>query len=259
LIDKKPESTLESHTDLWRLDVGKDSFAIWSLNPTGRALVFVHGFGGTTIRTWPRFWELLPSRLELAGYDLIFYGYEGLKARTYPSALVFKKFLADLFGNPSGAVVNPSLEKSQHRAPSFQYETVTIVGHSTGAIVTRQALLEAERDAKTRKWLPRIQLIFFAPAHTGATIAPLIWLDVLEDGKTIADLQARTWQSLLLSPNAGHLVAKLVILGELDNVVNQDRFCEDPEPKVIDGATHQSVCKPNFVDDEPIKVLIGGI
>ncbi|MDQ6892328.1 MAG: alpha/beta hydrolase [Acidobacteriota bacterium] len=267
----------DSHHPAWRIEAGKNSYAIWAARPAGNAVIFLHGFSGSTQKTWPHFPTLLPERKELSGHDFIFYGCEGLKARTYPSAVLFREFLEELLTQPAEAIVNPSLEPRHHRKKKFEYNAVTLVGHSTGAVVARQALLDALEQGIPG--LSKIRLVFFAPAHTGASIAPFqaemlgsslpilvlqlgmnlfapIWKDVLRDGETIRDLAARTTQALQGTPKAKYLIATKVILAEWDKIVSPRRFCADPIPKVLPGRDHKSVCKPRGATDEVMTELL---
>jgi pimeloyl-ACP methyl ester carboxylesterase len=59
---------------------GKGTSAIWSQSPghAGKAIVFIHGYGGNALKTWSEFNKLLPLEPKAADYDLIFYGYDGL-------------------------------------------------------------------------------------------------------------------------------------------------------------------------------------
>ena len=45
---------------------GRNSRVHWSIAPRGRAIVFVHGFGGAATSTWNQFAALLTGRSECA-------------------------------------------------------------------------------------------------------------------------------------------------------------------------------------------------
>lgn len=114
---------------------------------------------------------LLPSDKRFSGHDFIFYGYDALKARIKPSAFFFLRILEVLFNSPADAVINPTLLDDDQR-PAFQYEYVTVVAHSAGAVVARRALLDAQKAGAS--WLPRVRLVLLAPAHQGASLLPLL-------------------------------------------------------------------------------------
>ena len=58
---KKPDSEVE---------------VVFAIQPTRRAVLFIHGFNGNPITTWAQFHQLLPEQLESRGADLYFYGYD---------------------------------------------------------------------------------------------------------------------------------------------------------------------------------------
>jgi pimeloyl-ACP methyl ester carboxylesterase len=254
---------------------GEKSEAHWATKPTGKAVIFVHGFGGSAINTWVQFPSLLQTEGSCGGHDLIFYGYDGLRIRAHPSADLLGRFLEQLFTNPAEIVVQ-SLGTAS-RSPTFSYRQVVIVAHSLGAVVSRLALLDAYR--KGRSWTSRTGLVLFAPAHTGAHIIPLASLamgalrlapvealarfrfqvlnDLDENSQTLKDLADRTRKAL--RKGAKHLVAIRVVHAGDDKIVNYVDFCEDPPAEFIHGVSHTGVCKPRPDFREPLLQVLSSI
>ena len=81
------------------LKADSDVRAFFSVNPTGKAILFIHGYTGDALKTWTDFPALLPQNPKFAGHDLFFYGYDGLRAPVGSSASLFRQFLEKLFGN----------------------------------------------------------------------------------------------------------------------------------------------------------------
>lgn len=256
---------------------GEGTTAQWAVNPTGKAIVFVHGFQGEALDTWTDFPTLLTADGRLAGVDLLFYGYDGLYTQAGVSSLVFLQFLEQLFSDP-----NSLLGKSLQPRNGFAYSSVVIAAHSLGAVVTRRALLDAAADAAS--WVDTVRLVFFAPAHSGAYAAVLAsaylttqdwWLGkiagtaaaynlpLLEDLKpgsvVLAALDADTKKALQAKPKARHLVAHTVVWADDEKVVINQRFGDDPRAKLIRGSDHRRVCKPlnNFLD--PVDFVVAAL
>src|SRR5438105_9623963 len=144
-----------------RFPFGRNSQAWWSAEPTTSLIIFVHGFGGSAVGTWRDFPGSLRSQLR--GSDLVFYGYDGEHARAGISAGLLKKHMNVFLDHPD-KVFNESMLMMVQR-DAFQYETITVVAHSLGAIVSRLALVEAFNEKQP--WVNAIRLILFAPAHRG--------------------------------------------------------------------------------------------
>jgi hypothetical protein len=231
--------------------------------PNQELITFVHGYGGDPISTWADFDRLSRDQPRLQGYDLLFYDYDGLRSELRASVNLFYNFLAWLFASPI-VEINNSLPKSCERPMSFRYNKVILVCHSLGAVVARLALLRATQERKN--WVSKIKLVLFAPAHKGARVVELALevtthfnflslftggvrfksplIDQLKkDSKELTELETGTKSELSGSKNQ-HLVACKVCIAELEHIVFNDKFCEDPEGDPIRHSTHRTVCKP---------------
>ena len=141
------------------------SHAIWARTPIGKAVVFIHGYSGDAMATWSEFDKLIPETPEFAGWDFIFYGYDGLLGTTVPSAALFYEFLDRLFTQTETLTI-PSLGRKLGSRPGFTFSRVILAAHSLGAVICRRALLSG-RNQK-RDWMNKTAMVLYAPAHLGA-------------------------------------------------------------------------------------------
>jgi pimeloyl-ACP methyl ester carboxylesterase len=242
---------------------GRDSIAFHARNPKGRLIVFVHGFGGSATGTWNQMHEMLPLRPESDGWDIVFYGYPSLRAQALNSANLLRQFISNF---------TEARFRKRNKTPAAltvqvatKYNQIIIVAHSLGALITRQAVLDAYREKLP--WLSATRLILFGPAHRGASLAALgkellsiggawgalaaivfkLGAPVLKDLEPVStfvkELQAAT-EAALKKHKKSPLKADRVIFGEHDFVVEALTFCQDRPAEAIQGQGHMSVCKP---------------
>jgi hypothetical protein len=266
---------MQSHHLPVRISFGERSEALWALAPTGNAILFVHGFGGSATTTWVQFPSLLQREKPCAGYDLVFYGYDGLRTRARPNADFLIQLLDSMFSNPAD-FVKRSLP-SANRTPRLKYKRIIIVAHSLGAVVSRLAVLDAYR--KGRDWAKKVEFVFFAPAHGGAGLLPLASLalgalrlvpvealvryrfQVLQDLErkcsTLTELEQQT--RIAIDRGCKNLIARRVIYAGQDTVVDPIDFCDDPAPEFIQLTSHTSVCKPRVDFSDPLMHVLACI
>src|SRR5262249_25094539 len=139
--------------------------------PSGHVIVFVHGFGGKAVTTWSHFQSLLSNRPESAGCDLVFYGYDGLHTRAPVSAAGLREALLEISGD-TAALPNKTLPRECARASRGRYRQVTLIAHSLGAVIAREAVWQGCRQGDA--WAKNATLLLFAPAHSGASLIPLL-------------------------------------------------------------------------------------
>jgi pimeloyl-ACP methyl ester carboxylesterase len=258
-----------------KLPFGTKSEVQWALRPNGKALIFVHGFGGGAVTTWVQFPSLLQSERGCSGYDHFFYGYDGLRKRARPSADDLIRFLDRLFADPAG-LFSETIATST-RPANFHYDDIVLIAHSLGAVVCRLALLDAFNKGRT--WTSNTSLVLFAPAHSGANVLSLASLamgvlrlapvealaryrfqvlqDLEERSQTLQDLRARTEKAI--ARGGTHLIAKRVVYAGDDKIVNPLDFCSDPAAEFIQGASHTSVCKPRADFRDPLVHLLSSL
>jgi len=273
---------------------GRKSQAYWARQPARKLVLFVHGWNGTAVESWGGFSSMLPNQPEnypkFMGVDLLFYGYDGLNLRVATSAFALRGLMERLMSAPR-ELIQQSAPSLPQRDDGFEYDRLVVVAHSFGAIVSRQALLDAHRLGHT--WPSRTRLVLFAPAHKGATIsrfasaaltAPaniaatmgqalerlmarkmnvmknshLAALDLEKDCATLRVLERQT-QIELAQGNADHLIAQEVIFGDLEDIVEPVPFANDPPPRIFPGLNHVEVCKPNPAFCGPIESVAAAL
>src|SRR5262245_4460830 len=117
---------MSSHTRMTPITKDQRIRAMWSRAPTGKAIVFVHGYAGNTVDTWKRFDDFLTFDPKAAGYDLFFYGYDGIRGTIYPLSQALSNFLTELHANP-GSLTKTAPVVSKRPA---SYAKVLVVAHS---------------------------------------------------------------------------------------------------------------------------------
>lgn len=265
----------QTHLPERALNEYPDVRCVPAVHPNGRAIVFVHGYNGDSLRTWSEFDRLLCEEPTCDNVDLIFYGYDGLHSDLVASASLLRDFLTDLFQRPA-TLANPSLPPEAARASHFAYTEVVLAAHSLGAVLARWALLSASRQG--HRWPKTSKLVLYAPAHTGAdvvklaleTAGPFKFLAALgglvrfasplidqlrPDSAHLAQLRTLTSEALQ-APGNEHLIAKRVLIAQHERVVSNTTFCSDPEPTSIRGTTHSTVCKPRRDFLDPVRHLL---
>jgi pimeloyl-ACP methyl ester carboxylesterase len=222
------------------------SKAILARNPSGKAIIFVHGYGGNAIETWSKFDSLLPESQSCTSHDLIFYGYDGIRADTVASASIFLEFLEDMFTN-AAAKINRTLPAAAQRSQDFSYREIVIAAHSLGAVITRWALMMAFEHE--RSWPSKTKMVLYAPAHRGANVvkialeglsgframqllsgfarfqSPLID-QLAQDSQYLRELQDRVNRIVGISDNHC-LLARAVFIAEREHVVVNLPFSRD--------------------------------
>jgi pimeloyl-ACP methyl ester carboxylesterase len=261
------------------LRYGKNTTAYFSRNPNGKALIFVHGFGGDALGTWKQMNELLLEERKAANWDIFFYGYESMDAQAAMSAGLLRQFI-EVLTDP-----NQQLRRAHSpHDPVVQqvpnYREVVIVAHSLGAAIARRAILDAVRSSES--WVKKCKLVLFAPAHQGAFVLALakeltaaakfltavfaigrFAVPVLDDlqvgSRFLEQLHRETVDSLrkIRGKDKSPLVASMTIFGQRDRVVvNTGSYCGVQKSMVWERHGHRSICKatPDFRD--PFDVVV---
>jgi pimeloyl-ACP methyl ester carboxylesterase len=190
-----------------RLKTSARSFGLLSLGAPEVGVIFVHGFLGNPSGTWVDFEHMVDVNLGKGFWqkcDLFFYGYVS-RNQVRPLAEVFLEFLKFVAARNEGPLIKtdlplPSMTQNAPAIPkelmsgrgSAKYKHIILVGHSTGAVIIRQAILlhlrRLQQDIPDlTAWtddlrpptspefndqiIARASLRFFAPAHLGVLAA----------------------------------------------------------------------------------------
>ncbi|HKA21136.1 MAG TPA: alpha/beta fold hydrolase [Blastocatellia bacterium] len=145
------------------LDGHRGSYALLSPKPHKEtAIVFVHGYGGDSIKTWLEFQFLIDSLADeypwYSGCDLFFYKYDGISSHIPASADSFLAFIRDIFPIPRRDLLDTDVQDFpgdfQSAAYEYyrtllpnQYKHLVLVGHSIGGVVLRMAIWTVLRNA----------------------------------------------------------------------------------------------------------------
>ena len=137
---------------------GEESEASLAIHPTGIAVVFVHGFGGSAVGTWLEFPTILTGSPKCSGSDLFFFGYKSKRRDAAYSGSELFGFLSALGSEPARTMINPSLPAgATQRSKEFQFKHIVICAHSLGAVITRLALLDALNEDPAPQWPRRVR------------------------------------------------------------------------------------------------------
>jgi pimeloyl-ACP methyl ester carboxylesterase len=174
------------------LEGNKLGFGLLSTTPE-IAVIFVHGFDGGPRTTWTDFMYLvdeLPSQLNVwKSCDLFFYGYES-HDQIVPLAEAFYGFVEGGLLPKLKVTLPSSYEISTNagrpKTRDIPYKQIVLVGHSTGALIIREAILqylvpmersgglssiETRHTSELMSVFSQADLRFFAPAHSGVIAA----------------------------------------------------------------------------------------
>jgi hypothetical protein len=209
--------------------------------------------------------------------DILFYGYESLRTQARLNALRLHTAL-DTLGTKANDLIRRSLPFETKRDEPFSYERIVLVAHSLGAVIARQAVLDAYKNNDA--WADRVELILFSPAHMGSHlrnllketiykflpsvfIGPIIEYryQVLKDLEPRSDflmtLREATQKQL---PSSHRLKAKTIVHASQERVVETSDFLiDDPTPILIEGRAHTNICKPNRTYSDPVDIVKGTI
>jgi pimeloyl-ACP methyl ester carboxylesterase len=111
----------------WKLDTTRDE-------PGNKAcIVFIHGFQGHPEQTWASFPQILADHGDLAGWDVLSFGYE-------------TDFAPDLTGawegDPEIKTIADSLATFANTGRTQEYGGLVIIAHSMGGLAVQRALLD---------------------------------------------------------------------------------------------------------------------
>lgn len=256
---------------------------------THRCVVFVHGWGGSPATTWFRFQELIddgsdPSALAWwQETDLYFYSYESRRFSIAEHAEGLLQFLDGVYPTrPASVVKGEQLEEQQ-------YTELILVGHSLGAVVLREGVLDRvalklapQRPQDQSPAILDAHVRLFAPAMHGAKPSGFLglayhllreireikpWFEAaLESQVIVRQLQSESDKLKSLRTDTEKFAAETsfralvahVVYGEKEHIVERDKFRLDKIALPILGRDHRSVCKPDVDYTEPLRFVREG-
>ncbi len=248
----------------------------WADQPNGDIVVFVPGFTGNATATWVEFPSML-SRSSVRDTDILFFGHNGGRSQLESIVGLLSAYIEKLWNQPSKFATYP-----RTRSEQFRYRRIFLCGHSMGCVAIRDVVVSGAEGA--REWALHTTLLMFAPAHKGISGSLMMlekfakamhvvgqWpmaafqyvypvtIDLRPGSSYLRSLESRT---TILSEGGKFLenvIPRFIAFGEMDKVVEQDRFSLDPyPPTVFENRDHVSVCKPiSGKFEEPFELVAG--
>ncbi|KPM35593.1 hypothetical protein AK830_g10990 [Neonectria ditissima] len=214
-------------------------------------LIFVHGLGGCSRKTWCKdsnYWpqDWLPKEPALNNVRVLSYGYDSDYLKGTANCLnihhIGKSFLGDLS-------TSPYLVSSKTR--------IIAIGHSMGGLVIKKAYILAKQDAAHKPLAARFAAIYFlATPHRGADSAKLLSniLRVAYDRAYVADLGRNSAAIQIINDEFRHFSASLELRSfyETQNMKHFSSPIVDPESAILGypgekqmpmNADHRTICK----------------
>jgi len=211
-------------------------------------LLFVHGLGGNSEKTWGNFPRLIREDKQLnERFDMGFY--------SFPTSLFGIPFLSKI---PKIQDLANGL-KTQIDNQYIQYSSIILVCHSLGGLIARQYLLEA---LKNNNLLKCKKLLLYAVPNNGATLASLVQyipfsnnqLKQLAKNADLIEFLNEDWSK---SGICNQIQIKNVIAG-LDRVVDKisaRQFWGNADIETIIEKGHINVVKPLYSNDLAFIIL----
>ena len=249
-----------------------------------RLVVFVHGFGGSAVRTWRRFPESGRERAWWREADMLFAGYDSKRDTITGAAHRLRKALPRFYPTVDADLLTIGGVAVREPVPE-PYRELVLVGHSLGGVVVRRALTQAaERwlaEGKPQAGRPPLldaQVRFFSPASGGfraagrlgmmraAPMWPAIemilrrssaYSDLQPASELLQNLRTRT-ERLAADPDLAALRAHIAWANPED-VVLSERYETDHPDDSIDRTDHSSVCKPRRGYEAPWEFVETGL
>jgi hypothetical protein len=245
-----------------------------------RLIVFVHGFGGKTMRTWREFERSGQTRPWWRESDMLFVGYESLKERPAETAAWLRTRLPEFYPLlPPGITAQEGV--GAREAMTNSYRELVLVGHSLGGFILRLALLQEARtwlfqdrefdSSASRPPLLDATLRLFSPASAGFQPAGLLAVltclfsvsmvalrgapafTMLQPGSGLL-LKTREETETLINRNRRDLAALRahIMWASREQVVEQDGYQTDYEAdSLVPLRNHADVCKPHPGYEQP--------
>lgn len=256
-----------------------------------RAVIFVHGWGGSPEATWYEFQDLIDDDHEPDApdwwrhADLYFYSYESRRFSIAEHVAAFLEFLDGVFPSPPKSI--PHLPDGSPQTE--KYIELYLVGHSLGGVVLRESILDraaiaqASKRATTKSIaLLNGQLRLFAPAMHGAEPSGWLgltyhllseikeikpWFNALAESSTIIRQLSRESDKLKRLHDETDRLATVtdypalvadVVYGEKEHIVERDKFRLDKIALPRPGMGHKSICKPHERYRYPLRFVVRG-
>ena len=267
-------------------------------------IVFVHGFFGDAHDTWIDFQRLVDKVKKSSSFwskcDLYFYRYAS-DDQIVPQGKALISFLRRLVsssllpksGHLSSVLPGGFRIESDFRPGRRKYRHLILVGHSTGAVIIRDVVLQElafVQEKLVGRGKPRrlpvsrelkslildASVRFFAPAHLGAICsgklavalnAPIsetlllmllrskpLFHNIEQSSPILRHIESETAKMQKRFPKISALTAHS-LFGSKDAIVNIGQYAHEPRADTEQGQSHTSVCKPNASYMKPLEFI----
>ena len=210
------------------------------------AIVFVHGFGRSSENTWGDFLSIVAREPTLTDWDIYSIGYTTGMLMDIGGLWSASPPIGRLAEYLSTAIMNPPLDR---------YDSLAIVAHSMGGLVTQRALVDS---GDVRRWVGHV--ICYGSPSGGLKKTTLFkrWKRQIRDmdsnSEFITDLRKRWDQTFGDDPPFGFKV----VAGDSDEFVPAWSTLEPFPDKfrcVIPG-NHMTIVSPSTPNDLSVQVLV---
>lgn len=217
-----------------------------------KALVFIHGLGGSSLDTWGRFPELFFEDPELPQYfDIFYFDYES-KAID-PLSILGLRTLASIHDMARAL-------RDTINTDCREYDEIVLVCHSMGGLIARCYLIEERKEGRS---IERVkQLLLFASPFSGSSLATvgkyISWrnrnLKQLCKNSDLIDLLNHDWFRFEVSQSTE--VIYIAGLGDrMVSIRNAAQYWQSKNYHIIEGKDHKSIVKPLNRTDKSFLIL----
>lgn len=262
-----------------------------------RAVVFVHGFSGDADKTWSDFYRLPDNPATASPWwetvDLYFFDYfkQSIFSQISRNTLSLMDFLDFIWPKPDAAMAY--ILSGLQRTPDFEYEDITLVGHSEGGLLVRKVILETARHNQdienyrllhdrsgkpepAAKGLLKADLRLFAPAIGGESISGI--LGMFAGLPFVTPMTGISAAKLGLAPMATPVTSARkatddyteflsmgcfrahILWADDEHVVTSEPYQRDHACRNLPlGSDHKSVCKPKSIYPLPLSFVEKGV
>ena len=257
------------------------SYALVSDDNALRAVLFVHGFGGSPTGTWRDFHGLVEEYSSEFPWwrtsDLFFFSYDSIRTPIRFNSTRLAQFVDEVW---SGQWTQQLKSKPRKRT----YKDLILAGHSEGCVLIRRLVLDrfeaiSSNDARKPRakllnalradYILRSYLRLFAPACCGTNLSSwigfiasysflisaisassLVRNELRPDSTVLSTLKSGTEKAHAQYPEVEALYAE-PLFGNSDQIVVSDSYQGEKihwEP----GCDHFAICKPKYVYTRPL-------
>jgi len=203
-------------------------------------IVFIHGLGGGSKKTWGKFPQLIESDPLFGNYKIEYYSYQTSLIKINPFSVYPK--IQEL-ANGLRTFINNRTDKS---------DKVLLVAHSMGGLIARKYLVD---EIKNKRRINSKKLLLYSTPNQGSQLAQLFWLSrvvhvfqMRKKADFIRELND-DWKVLNVDK---YIHVKFVLAGK-DRIVDSDsakNYWNSNDIDVVPEKRHKNIVKPSNAEDD---------